>query len=243
MVKENSTFDIAAPQPGGLESSGDSEGSAPGAEPQQAADAFPTPEVFLASGSPRRRELLTREGVQFTVRVSDVDETLEPDVAAHPLEAVKKLAERKARAVVEEVLQEGYEGTAAFVAADTMVVCDGEIFGKPHDRADAHRMLRRLQGHTHDVLTGVSVWLVSAPAGQDISLGFRTFVDRAAVTFHALSDDRIEQYLDCGESFDKAGAYAAQGEGAHLIAHIEGDRDTVIGLPVRKLLHDFPYLL
>lgn len=203
----------------------------------------PTFDVILASGSPRRRELLAREGVKFAVRVSDVDESLEPDLVANPPEAVKKLAERKARAVVEDVLSEGYVGTAAFIGADTMVVCDGEIFGKPHDDADARRMLGRLQGRTHEVLTGVSVWLVSAPEHEEISLGFRTFVDRAAVTFHPLSDERIGQYLACGESFDKAGAYAAQGEGAKLIERVEGDLDTVIGLPVRHLLREFPDLL
>ena len=155
---------------------------------------------------------------------------------------MKKLAERKAGAVVQEVLGEGYTGMAAIIGADTMVVCDGEIFGKPASISDAKRMLRRLQGNTHEVLTGVSVWLVSAPNAEDVSLGFRTFVDRAAVTFHPQTDEQLAEYLKCGESFDKAGAYAAQGNGAKLIKHIEGDLDTVIGLPVTRLLKEFPDL-
>lgn len=209
---------------------------------EQAADQQQHVDVILASGSPRRKQLLEREGVEFTIRVSDVDESLEPDLVANPPEAVKKLAERKAGAVVQEVLGEGYVGMAAIIGADTMVVCDGEIFGKPASLSDAKRMLRRLQDNTHEVLTAVSVWLVSAPNAEDVSLGFRTFVDRAAVTFHPQTDEQLAEYLKCGESFDKAGAYAAQGEGAKLIKHVEGDLDTVIGLPVTRLLQEFPDL-
>ena len=212
------------------------------AEQAQPSEQPMTVDVILASGSPRRKELLEREGVSFTIRVSEVDESLEPDLEANPPEAVKKLAERKAGAVVQEVLGEGYTGMAAIIGADTMVVCDGEIFGKPVSISDAKRMLRRLQGNTHEVLTGVSVWLVSAPNAEDVSLGFRTFVDRAAVTFHPQTDEQLAEYLKCGESFDKAGAYAAQGNGAKLIKHIEGDLDSVIGLPVTRLLKEFPDL-
>lgn len=214
--------------------------AAPAAE--SAADQLPAIDVILASGSPRRRELLEREGVTFTVRVSEVDETLEPDQLADPPEAAKKLAERKAGAVVQEVLAGNYLGMAAIVGADTMVVCDGEIFGKPASLSDAKRMLRRLSGTTHEVLTAVSVWMVAARDMEDVSLGFRTFVDRAAVTFRDLTDEEIADYLRKGESFDKAGAYAVQGAGADLVARVEGDLDTVIGLPVTRLLAEFPDL-
>ena len=170
------------------------------AEQAQAAEQPMTVDVILASGSPRRKELLEREGVSFTIRVSEVDESLEPDLEANPPEAVKKLAERKAGAVVQEVLGEGYTGMAAIIGADTMVVCDGEIFGKPASISDAKRMLRRLQGNTHEVLTGVSVWLVSAPNAEDVSLGFRTFADISHVTFRDLTDEEITDYLRKGES-------------------------------------------
>ncbi len=210
------------------------------AEQAQAAEQPMTVDVILASGSPRRKELLEREGVSFTIRVSEVDESLEPDLEANPPEAVKKLAERKAGAVVQEVLGEGYTGMAAIIGADTMVVCEGEIFGKPVSLSDAKRMLRCLSGRTHEVLTAVSVWMVAAPEPENISLGFRTFVDRSAVTFRELTDEEIVDYLRKGESFDKAGAYAVQGAGADLVARVDGAMDTVIGLPVGRLLEEFP---
>lgn len=199
-------------------------------------------DIFLASASPRRRDLLTQAHISFVVRTpqTPVDETLEPDLLANPEEAVKKLAERKAGAVVQEVLAENYTGMAAVLGADTVVVLDGEIFGKPASLSDAKRMLRKLAGRTHEVLTGVSVWLLAAPEAENISLGFRTFVDRTSVTFKELTDDEIADYLRKGESFDKAGAYAAQGEGASLIERIDGDMDNVIGLPVGRLMRELP---
>ena len=199
-------------------------------------------DVILASGSPRRRALLEEAGVKFTVRASEVDESLDADTLADPSEAAKKLAERKAGAVVQEILAEDYRGTAVIVGADTMVVLDGQIFGKPHSLSDAKHMLRQLSGRTHEVLTAVSVWLVSAPEPEKVSLGFRTFVDAAQVTFRSLDDDEIAEYLKKGESFDKAGAYAVQGAGADLVSSVEGDMNTVIGLPVRRLLEEFPDL-
>ena len=157
------------------------EAAACGAE-AAASGGEPVPDIILASGSPRRKQLLEDAGIAFSVRVSEVDETLEPDLLADPPEAAKKLAERKAGAVVQEVLSENYLGMAAVLGADTMVVLDGEIFGKPVSLSDAKRMLRRLSGRTHEVITAVSLWMVAAPAIEDISVGFRTFVDRSAVT-------------------------------------------------------------
>ena len=218
----------------------------PGAEGTPAAPgAAPTPafQVVLASGSPRRRQLLQDAGIAFTVRVSDVDETLEPDLMADPPEAAKKLAERKAGAVVQEVLADaGFTGMAIVLGADTMVVKDGQIFGKPKNLSDATHMLRQLSGATHQVVTAVSVWMVSVPEPEKVSLGFRTFADTSDVTFHELTDDQIADYLRKGESFDKAGAYAIQGEGAKLVKQVEGSLDTVIGLPVERLLREFPDL-
>ena len=105
---------------------------------------MPALDIVLASASPRRKQLLEDAGVRFVVHASEVDETLEPDLLADPPEACKKLAERKAGAVVQEVLSENYLGMAAVLGADTMVVLDGEIFGKPASLSDAKRMLRRL---------------------------------------------------------------------------------------------------
>lgn len=202
-------------------------------------------EVILASNSPRRRELLDAAGVKFTVRtpVTPVDESLEPDLAADPEEAAKKLAERKAGAVIQEVLSENYTGMLIVIGADTMVVLDGKIFGKPRSASDGKHMLRQLSGRTHEVITAVSVWMVAAPNAEDVSLGFRTFADISRVTFRDLTDEEITKYLRKGESFDKAGAYAIQGEGAALVDHYDGSLDTIIGLPAERLIKEFPDLV
>ena len=202
-------------------------------------------DVILASNSPRRRDLLREAGVNFTVRTpaTPVDETLEPDLAANPEEAAKKLAERKAGAVVQEVLAQNYTGMLIVIGADTMVVLDGKIFGKPRSLSDAKHMLRQLSGRTHEVITAVSVWMIAAPAAEDISLGFRTFADISRVTFRELTDEEIADYLACGESFDKAGAYAIQGEGAALVDHYDGAWDTIVGLPAERLVREFPDLV
>lgn len=197
-------------------------------------------DIVLASASPRRRQLLEEAGVRFRVHAVDADETLEPDLAAEPLEAVKKLAERKARAAVEELVTSDYDGTLVVIGSDTMVVLRGEIFGKPRDAAEAERMLRALSGCGHDVNTAVSVWIVHAPKGQDISLFYRTFVDTTYVYFKELDDMQIADYIASGDPFDKAGAYGIQSGAAPFIDHIEGSLDTVIGLPAQRLLKEFP---
>ncbi len=198
-------------------------------------------DIVLASGSPRRKELLEREGVEFTVRVSEVDESLEPDLLRQPEEAAKKLAERKARAVLEEMLNEAYVGTAMVVGADTMVVVDGAIYGKPEDEADARRVLGELSGRAHQVITGVSVWLAGAPANEeDISIAFRSFAETSHVVFKELDDELIERYIATGEPMDKAGAYGVQGKGGEiLVERVAGDFDNVVGLPVKRLIAEF----
>ena len=200
-------------------------------------------EVVLASASPRRRDLLQQASVPFTVRVADVDESLEPDLLAQPSEAVKKLAERKAHAAVEALLEEGRTGALIVLGADTVVVLDGTIYGKPADESDAVRMLHELSGRTHAVHTGVSVWLIDAPADSDeLSLAYRSFTDITRVTFRDLSDEEIAEYVATGEPLDKAGAYGYQERGRALVARIDGAEDTVIGLPVERLLREFPFI-
>ncbi|MDO5042494.1 MAG: Maf family protein [Slackia sp.] len=198
-------------------------------------------DVILASASPRRSELLAREGVTFSVRVSQADETLDADLLNQPEEAAKKLAERKARAVVEDVLNDGYAGIAMVVGADTMVVANNVIYGKPADEDDAKRILNELSGRAHQVITGVSVWLVGAPEGQeDISLAFRSFAETSHVLFKALDDDLIDRYIATGEPMDKAGAYGVQGLGGEmLVERVSGDFDNVVGLPVKRLIEEF----
>lgn len=201
-------------------------------------------QVILASGSPRRRDLLEAAGVEFTVRKppAPIDETLDPDQLVDPVEAAKRLAEKKAGVVVQEILAENPTGYLIVLGADTMVVHEGAIFGKPRNLDDAKRMLRELADATHEVVTAVSVWMIAAPTAEDVSVGFRTLADMSRVTFKPLTDEEIADYLRKGESFDKAGAYAIQGEGAALVDHYEGAYDTIVGLPVERLLKELPEL-
>ena len=207
-------------------------------------------EIILASGSPRRRELLEREGVSFTVLSADVDESLEPDLLRQPEEAAKKLAERKAGAIVQQVLGDPeYVGAAAIIGADTVVTANGKIYGKPVDEDDACRILGELSGRPHQVITGVSVWMMllneTEENGGDgnVSIGFRTFTETSEVTFKELTEEDINAYVATGETIDKAGAYGIQGKGAVLVEGYEGDYNNIVGLPVDKLLENFPDLL
>lgn len=197
--------------------------------------------VILASKSPRRRDLLKEAGVKFSVRTPSepVDESLDSDELMMPTEAVKKLAERKAGALIQELIAESPEGLFMVLGADTMVVKGYEIYGKPRNFDDAKHMLSELSGVSHDVITAVSVWML-ASEGENVSLAYRTFADKSVVTFKELSEDVIVDYLRKGESFDKAGAYAIQGEGRALVEKYEGALDTIIGLPVTRLLKEFP---
>lgn len=199
-------------------------------------------DIVLASASPRRRQLLEEAGLEFRVHAVDADETLDDSLLDQPLEAVKKLAERKARAAVEELIDDEYDGTMVVIGSDTMVVLRGEIFGKPVDAADAERMLRALSGCGHDVNTAVSVWVVHAPKGQDVGLFYRTFVDTTYVYFKDLTEEQVADYIASGDPFDKAGAYGIQSGAGAFVDHIEGSLDTVIGFPVERLRKEFPEL-
>ena len=173
--------------------------------------------IILASGSPRRRELCTAMGLTFTVRTSDVDETV-PE-GTWPCEAVEMLSRRKAEAVLGE--------DAVVIAADTVVALGDMILGKPQDEAHARRMLLMLSGRTHEVFTGVTV----AYRGRIL-----TASDVTEVIFRTLTDGEITDYLATGEPMDKAGAYGIQGLGGALVEAIDGEFDNVVGLPC-KLLH------
>ena len=172
--------------------------------------------LILASASPRRRELLASLGLTFEVVPSDADETLEP--IALP-EAVAALALRKARAVA------AARRAGLIVAADTIVVIDGQTLGKPADRAEARSMLQTLRGRTHEVMTGVAV--LDAASGRHAT---ETVISR--VTMAAYSDAAIDAYVAGGEPLDKAGAYAIQGAGGTLVAGLKGSRSNVVGLPL-----------
>ena len=176
-----------------------------------------SPRIILASGSPRRRELLARLGLPFEVIASDADETTEP--ATPPDEVVVQLAERKARAVAATVER------GIVIGADTAVVLDDEVLGKPRDAADAGQMLRRLRGREHRVLTGVAI--VEAATGR----AERSAV-ASAVGMRAYGDDEIARYVATGEPLDKAGGYGIQAGGDRLVAAVDGCFNTVVGLPL-----------
>jgi septum formation protein len=174
--------------------------------------------VVLASQSPRRAEILRAVGWPFEAEAGDVDETLRAG------EQAARYVERLARAKAEAVAARRLFGLV--LGADTVVVVDGEGLGKPRDGAEAHRMLRRLRGRWHEVLTGVA--LLRAETKQCINAHERT-----RVRFAPMTDAEIEWYVATGEPADKAGAYAVQGQGALFIEAIEGDYWNVVGLPVR----------
>ena len=200
-------------------------------------------DIILASGSPRRRELLAKAGVKFQVFQVKADETLSEEDAADVERASEILAERKAAAAVQAILAQPYVGQATIIGADTMVALDGKIYGKPRSAEAAQATLRALSGQTHQVVTGVSVWRLLYAAPDDVKMGRRNFHVVSNVTFKDLSDEEIAAYVRTGESRDKAGAYGIQGEGAKLVASYEGDYDNIVGLPVTALLELFPDLL
>ena len=207
--------------------------------------------VILASKSPRRKQLLEEAGVKFVVYTgtSEVDESLEPDMKNDPKEAVKKLAERKAGAVVQDILAQNPAGMGIVIGADTTVVLDGEMLGKPYSADHAREMLGKLSGRTHEVITGVSVWMIMLNESEEkdgdgnVSLGFRSFTESSFVTFKELTPEVINAYVATGETIDKAGAYGIQGKGAELVEKYEGDYNNIVGLPVDTLLKNFPDLL
>lgn len=169
--------------------------------------------VILASQSPRRRELLTLVGIPHDVQPADIDETPWPDEA--PIPHTARLATAKAQVIASR------NSDALVIAADTIVVIDGAILGKPTDAADARAMLRRLSGRTHEVCTAMAVAI-----GEQV----RSEVVRVQVRFRTLDDDSIARYVETGEPMDKAGAYGIQGYGATIVEHIEGDYFAVMGL-------------
>ncbi len=178
-----------------------------------------TVRIILASQSPRRRELLTLVGIAHEVRPADVDET--PYPGELPVPHAERLARAKAHAIA------GDEPSAVVIAADTIVVVDGDILGKPRDDDDARRMLERLSGRTHTVYTAIAV----ARGEQTESA-----VEAVEVTFRALTSAEIADYVATREPMDKAGAYGIQGFGATIVERVDGDYFSVMGLGLRRLV-------
>jgi septum formation protein len=186
--------------------------------------------LILASASPRRRELLTQAGFTFEVHAADIPENPLPN--EDPTAYVVRLAREKAQAVFSQIstgpasANRAYAPPQVVLGADTTVVLDNQILGKPRDPADAARMLRLLSGRTHRVITGVA--LVSAGRTEAAA-------EVTAVQFLHLTDHDIAAYIATGEPMDKAGAYAIQGRAARWIPRIEGDYCNVVGLPLARV--------
>ncbi|SMC83111.1 Maf family protein [Sporomusa malonica] len=175
--------------------------------------------IILASSSPRRQQLLELIGVDFEVIVSDVEEDNTKDMPPHELaltHARDKAVDTAKRASNSDII----------IGADTIVVLDGQVFGKPADRAEAIRMLTALAGREHSVISGVAVVM-----GQQVFSGFNTTI----VRIRPLSPAQIKRYVDSGEPMDKAGAYAIQGQGTLLVESINGCYNNVVGLPLGTL--------
>lgn len=174
-------------------------------------------QLILASGSPRRKELLGLFGIPFAVRAADIDETMDPEKA--PFDEVARVSRAKAMTVPRQ--QED-----VVIAADTIVVCQGKVLGKPADPAEAVRMLTLLSGRDHQVLTGCTVL-------RDEKC--ETFTEVTDLHFRSLSKKEIEKYVATGEPMDKAGAYGIQGGAALFCERMVGDYYNVMGLPVCRL--------
>ena len=173
--------------------------------------------LILASQSPRRRELLGLTGLDFIVRVADIDETMDPGKA--PFEEVARVSRLKALAV-------SREPGDVVIAADTIVVCEGKMLGKPRDESDAFRILSLLSGRTHEVMTGMTVL-------RDEEIVTHTEVTK--IHFRDLHPEEVSAYIATGEPMDKAGAYGIQGGAALFADQMEGDYYNVMGLPVCRL--------
>ncbi|MCA1318753.1 Maf family protein [Bacillus tianshenii] len=177
--------------------------------------------LILASGSPRRKELLQQVKLSFEVKVSSIEETFDPKM--NPEEIAMNLALQKA----EDVARDNRE--SVIIGADTIVVHDGMVLGKPKDVDEATYMLKMLSGNTHYVISGVAI--VSGDSHV-------TFFEKTAVTFWELTDEEIEYYIKSGEPMDKAGSYGIQEVGALFVKEIHGDYFSVVGLPLSKTVRE-----
>ena len=185
-------------------------------------------QVILASGSPRRKELLEQMGLTFQILPSKKEEK---QIGETPAQIVEGLSRQKARDVAEQIRIE----EALVIGADTIVVCDGQIMGKPHTEEEACQMIGMLQGKTHQVYTGVTVAETEQSADGTNKIAYDTFSRCTQVKVFPMDETEIKRYVALGESMDKAGAYGIQGGFGTYVEGIEGDYNNVLGLPISAL--------
>ena len=183
--------------------------------------------IILASASPRRRELLAQIGLEFEVIPSRAEEVITKTL---PGEIVEELSYQKAAEVAERVEQMGIEDGVIVIGSDTIVWQNGRVMGKPHSREEAREMLTGLQGSTHSVFTGVTVMVKDGEQTE-----CHTFFRETKVRVYPMTEAEIDRYIDTGDCYDKAGAYGIQGQFAAWVEGIEGDYNSVVGLPVSAL--------
>ena len=181
---------------------------------------------ILASGSPRRKEILTRLGFTYEVRISDC---AEDHGTMPPAAIVEELSRRKAQAVAQQCTEA--DAGSIVIAADTLVALEDRVLGKPADRAQSKEMIKMISGRAHQVYTGVT--LIHIPSGKSV-----TFSDKTDVHVRALSEAEVDEYVNSGEGDDKAGAYAIQGEFGKFITAFEGSKDNVIGFPSEMFMSE-----
>lgn len=186
--------------------------------------------IILASGSPRRRELMELAGYKFDVIVSDADENTDK---TNPEDIVKDLSMLKAQAVEEE-LKVKTDNSFFVIGADTIVYSDGKVLGKPKDEEDAFNMIKGLSGNIHQVYTGVTI------ISKEVTKSFAVKTD---VKVYPMTDEQIRAYIATGEPMDKAGAYGIQGKFAVYVEKIDGDYNNVVGLPISRLRVELENLL
>ena len=204
---------------------------------------FDSYKIILASGSPRRKQLLTQAGFEFEICASQCEEKI---TSKDPQKVCMELSLQKALDVASMIkaYNKKHDDIASdrdliIIGADTIVSVDGEILGKPKDDEDAVSMLKKLSGKVHDVYTGVSFVFMSG----DGRVGEHSFFERTGVSVYELDDEEIAAYVDSGEPLDKAGAYGIQGGFAKYIKEISGDYFNVVGLPVSRLYHELKEIM
>lgn len=189
--------------------------------------------IILASNSPRRKELLEKHGIEFSVTVSKADENIKEYNSASDFAVKASLA--KAEAVLNKIKanKDFLKNDYIIIAADTVVTLNNIIYGKPKNKDDAFKILSELSGKTHYVITGVTI---IKNIKKENNLKTYTFFDKTEIKFKNISFKEIDEYIKTGEPFDKAGAYAIQGKAAKFVESINGDFENVVGLPVYKVL-------
>ncbi len=187
-------------------------------------------QIILASGSPRRKELLAQMGLAFETMPSDLEEKITGDT---PSETVESLSYQKAADIASRIREGGKQQERKkrlVIGSDTIVVCGGKVMGKPRTEEEAFSMLSRIQGRVHAVYTGVTIAII-----ENDNISYEIFSKKASVTVHSMNEREIRAYIAKGESMDKAGAYGIQGSFAMFVDEIQGEYSTVLGLPVAGL--------